>query len=102
MYEKTLAEKYVLISTVVASYWFVSITLVFVNKSLLSGWEKLDAPMFITWYQCMVTVASCYLIRTVARIFPGKISFPELQLDTKIIKKVGNFSVKMKWQKSYD
>ena len=42
---------------------FVSITLVFVNKSLLSGSTKLDAPLFVTWYQCVVTVALCYLIR---------------------------------------
>lgn len=42
---------------------FVSITLVFVNKSLLSGSEKLDAPLFVTCYQCIVTVAACYLLR---------------------------------------
>ncbi len=42
---------------------FVSITLVFVNKSLLSGAEKLDAPLFVTCYQCIVTVAACYLLK---------------------------------------
>jgi len=93
MPDNSLAEQYVLISSVVASYWFISITLVFVNKALLSGWEKLDAPMFITWYQCLVSVALCYAIRTVARIFPNKFSFPELQMDTKIIKKVLPLSV---------
>ncbi len=42
----------------------VSITLVFVNKALLSGDITVDAPLFITWYQCMITAAVCYLIKT--------------------------------------
>ena len=61
----------------------------FVNKSLLSGSAKLDAPLFVTWYQCIVTVLACYLLRQAARYFPGKISFPELQLDPDTMKKVG-------------
>ena len=31
------------------SFRFVSITMVFLNKSLLSGQSSLDAPLFITW-----------------------------------------------------
>ena len=45
----------------------------FVNKSLLSGSAKLDAPLFVTWYQCVVTVLACYVIRQLARYFPGKV-----------------------------
>lgn len=44
---------------------FVSITLVFVNKSLLSGFTKLDAPLFVTFFQCVVTVLACYVLRYV-------------------------------------
>lgn len=58
--QESLANKYLRIGGVVAAYWFVSITLVFVNKSLLSGSYSLDAPLFITWYQCAVTAAACY------------------------------------------
>jgi len=58
--QETLAAKYLRIVGVVAAYWFVSITLVFVNKSLLSGSYSLNAPLFITWYQCAVTAAACY------------------------------------------
>jgi len=93
MTEKTLLQRYVHILTVVACYWFVSITLVFVNKSLLSGSEKLDAPLFVTCYQCIVTVAACYAIRTAARIFPDRISFPSLQLDIQVIKQVMPLSI---------
>lgn len=47
----------------VAFYWFISITMVFVNKSLLSSPEgKVDAPLFITWFQCVVTVIACYIM----------------------------------------
>lgn len=47
----------------VAFYWFISITMVFVNKSLLSDPAgKIDAPLFITWFQCVVTVVGCYVM----------------------------------------
>ena len=34
-------------------YRIVSITTVFVNKHLLD--DELDAPLFVTWFQCIVT-----------------------------------------------
>ena len=58
-----MLKRYTYILGVVAAYWTVSITLVFVNKSLLSGAQKLDAPLFITCYQCVITVAACYVLR---------------------------------------
>jgi len=93
MSEKTLLQRYTHILTVVSCYWFVSITLVFVNKALLSGSEKLEAPLFVTCYQCVVTVAACYAIRAAARMFPERLSFPSLQLDMNIIKQVLPLSV---------
>jgi len=93
MSDGTLIQRYTHIALVVAAYWFVSITLVFVNKSLLSGSEKLDAPLFVTCYQCVVTVAACYAIRSAARVYPDKISFPSLELDMNIIKQVLPLSV---------
>ena len=83
MNSESLASRYTRIAGVVAAYWlvkcqqfgpkcliirltqtflivvlhlrFVSITLVFVNKTLLSGGSSLNAPLFITWYQCAVS-----------------------------------------------
>ena len=60
----------------------------FVNKSLLSGSAKLEAPLFVTWYQCLVTVLACCFIRHLTKHFPDKISFPELKPDTNIMKQV--------------
>lgn len=49
--------KYAKIAAIVALYWFVSIAMVFLNKQILSGSSfSLDAPLFITWFQCLVTL----------------------------------------------
>ncbi|KAI2802546.1 hypothetical protein BLOT_010004, partial [Blomia tropicalis] len=49
---------YIKIGLIVSLYWFVSITMVFLNKQILSGSEySLNAPLFITWYQCLITLA---------------------------------------------
>ncbi|KAK7583997.1 hypothetical protein V9T40_004960 [Parthenolecanium corni] len=44
------------IAAVVAFYWVISITTVFINKVLLSSdTVRLDAPFFITWFQCVIS-----------------------------------------------
>ena len=75
--QQPLFKRYTYILGVVAAYWTVSITLVFVNKSLLSGAQKLDAPLFITCYQCVITVAACYVLRyphVCSKEFPNSFS----------------------------
>ncbi|VDD77089.1 unnamed protein product [Mesocestoides corti] len=60
-------------------YWFVSISLVFINKWLLSNSDTLvDAPLFITWFQCLVTVCLCIGLSKLSNFFPNKFSFPGL------------------------
>ncbi|KAK4292301.1 hypothetical protein Pmani_034927 [Petrolisthes manimaculis] len=79
--EESILVKSTKIAAVVSLYWFVSITMVFVNKSLLGGssmGEK-DAPLFITWFQCVVTAASCLLLSSAARVLSkSSLSFPEV------------------------
>jgi len=50
------------IASVVATYWFVSISMVYLNKVLMSS-EKvsIQAPLFITWFQCVVTTLICWV-----------------------------------------
>lgn len=68
---------------------FVSIAMVFVNKTLLSGQASLDAPLFITWSQCVVTVASCYALTSLNLLVPVRVfSFPKLTLCLDTMKKV--------------
>lgn len=48
----------------------VSIVTVFVNKALLSGdTVKLDAPLFVTWIQCIISVVICLLLGLVKRSY---------------------------------
>jgi len=49
------------IASVVATYWFVSINMVYLNKILMSSeGVSIDAPLFITWFQCVVTALICW------------------------------------------
>jgi len=50
------------IATVVATYWCVSISMVYLNKVLMSSESvSIDAPLFITWFQCVVTAIICWI-----------------------------------------
>uniref|UniRef100_A0A1I7WWW6 TPT domain-containing protein n=1 Tax=Heterorhabditis bacteriophora TaxID=37862 RepID=A0A1I7WWW6_HETBA len=98
----TRNERYMKIFVAIASYWWVlffnilgfSIGLVFLNKYLLSSSNlKLDAPLFITWYQCIITVILCFALSALAKIFPHTITFPHMSLDQKISREVLPLSV---------
>ncbi|XP_034040516.1 LOW QUALITY PROTEIN: GDP-fucose transporter 1 [Thalassophryne amazonica] len=80
------------IAAVVALYWFVSITMVFLNSYLLAS-RELNAPLFVTFYQCVVTVALCWLMQLLARAWPGIIDFPAVSLDLKTCREVLPLSV---------
>ena len=50
------------IASVVMTYWIVSISMVYLNKLLLSdNGMFIPAPLFLTWYQCIVTAIICWL-----------------------------------------
>ncbi|VDN03005.1 unnamed protein product [Thelazia callipaeda] len=66
-----------------------SIGLVFLNKYLLSDdILKLDAPLFVTWYQCFVTVVLCYACYSVSLLFPSWFSFPCVSFNHRISREV--------------
>lgn len=69
--------QYVHVGCVVALYWVVSIITVFLNKMLLSSDTiDLNAPFFIVWYQCFISVVICLIFKGLSSIIPG-IKFPE-------------------------
>nr|XP_053632305.1 GDP-fucose transporter-like [Cherax quadricarinatus] len=78
--KESLFFSYFKITAVVALYWTVSITLVFVNKTLLGGSSMgdKDAPLFVTWFQCIVTTAACLFFAYTTKLFPSIINFPEV------------------------
>ena len=42
----------------------------------------------MTWYQCLVTVAACCVLRQLARQLPGRVTFPELELEAATMRRV--------------
>ncbi|RNA39546.1 GDP-fucose transporter 1-like [Brachionus plicatilis] len=92
--EDSLAKKTSAIIFAVSLYWTVSISMVFVNKYLLSSTNlQFDAPLFITWFQCVVTVALCWLLAQFAKYQPGLIKFPAFSIDPKIAREILPLSV---------
>lgn len=71
------------IAFVVALYWFVSITMVFLNNYLLES-KDLDAPLFITFFQCVVSVGLCCITSLVSSLRPGFVDFPSIKVDIKV------------------
>jgi GDP-fucose transporter C1 len=58
------------IASVVATYWFVSISMVYLNKVLMSNEGiSIPAPLFVTWFQCVVTTGICYAAGEVGEHF---------------------------------
>jgi hypothetical protein len=45
---------------------------------------KLDAPLFITWYQCVVTVAICVLLGASHTLHPYFKKYPQVEYNMKI------------------
>nr|CAD7598337.1 unnamed protein product [Timema genevievae] len=90
MVSEGLLVKYAHITAVVSGYWFISILTVFVNKALLSSnTVNLDAPLFVTWYQCVVSSAICFALNRLSKLFPQQVSFPNgSPFDPKVVKDV--------------
>ncbi|XP_020390725.1 GDP-fucose transporter 1 isoform X1 [Rhincodon typus] len=82
---ESFITKAVRIACVVAMYWFTSITMVFLNKYLLDSPDlKLDAPLFVTFFQCLVTVLLCWLLNVLSVLCPSVVEFPSIGFDPKI------------------
>lgn len=51
------------IASVIALYWLVSISMVYLNKVVLSNKDaSIPAPLFITWFQCAITCLICIVL----------------------------------------
>nr|DBA17506.1 TPA: hypothetical protein GDO54_002939 [Pyxicephalus adspersus] len=92
--EKGVRESFLIravkIAMVVTLYWFVSITMVFLNKYLLDSPSlKLDAPLFVTFYQCVVTVVLCKALSLLTWVIPAEtLEFPSIRFDLKVLRSV--------------
>lgn len=58
-----MSQDYVYVGSVVSLYWVVSISMVYLNKVLLSNEDaSIPAPIFVTWSQCVVTCIICKVL----------------------------------------
>ena len=84
------------IALVVAGYFFISITMVFTNKLLMSSaGATIPAPLFVTWFQCVVTVAICWVLGEMGKnATPGTFlaQFPPVQYDLSVGLKIMKLS----------
>lgn len=51
------------VASVITTYWVVSISMVYLNKILLSNEQaSISAPLFVTWFQCVLTCVICVVL----------------------------------------
>lgn len=92
----TLWRESLKIFSVVVAYWVISMSMVFINKYLLSSPDlKLDAPLFITWSQCVWTMALCWGAGFLGRVRPEWNFFdvPHIRVDAHLAWQVFPLSV---------
>lgn len=81
--KKSLAAKYTEIVVVVSVYWIVSISMVFLNKQLLSGKSiNLDAPLFVTIFQCVCSCSICIIAGIASKKNKRLAQWIPLKIDT--------------------
>ena len=87
--EKSLVAKYTEVFVVVAAYWLISISMVFLNKHLLSSAEVgLNAPLFVTFYQCICSLLICISMSFLSSVNHRIFTFPALDLRISTMKAV--------------
>jgi solute carrier family 35 (GDP-fucose transporter), member C1 len=82
---QSMAQKQMKIAMVVAAYFAISISLVFVNKILMDKKTSMDAPLFMTWFQCVITVLICWILGEIGQTAaPGSFfkQFPKFAYKT--------------------
>mmetsp|Transcript_103867 Transcript_103867/g.126941 ORF Transcript_103867/g.126941 Transcript_103867/m.126941 type:complete len:322 (+) Transcript_103867:117-1082(+) len=70
-------------------YWVTSLSLVFLNKIVMVGdFTHMDAPLFMSWTQFVITVLCCYIIGETGKYIKIFSFFPPFEYKLNIAKKV--------------
>jgi len=88
--EAVLSSEVTRIVAVIGFYFFVSISLVFLNKNLMT--EEFRYPLFITWYQLIIAVALLYVLGHLGRSYEVFSMVTPMQFDVEVAKKVAMLS----------
>lgn len=51
--------------------------------------SQFDAPLFVTWYQCLVTVAICWLLGRLRFVHPYFLKYPVFEYKPTVARQVG-------------
>lgn len=73
----------------VGFYWIVSITLVFLNKSIMSPGFSIDSPILFTWMQTLISAFLCFT----CSIFGSWSIFPPFEYKLSTAKQVLPFTI---------
>jgi len=73
---------HVTITLIVLAYFVVSISLVFVNKFVITEGTAIPAPLFVTWFQCILTALIVWALGSFASNFPKNSFLKEFPLQT--------------------
>lgn len=78
------------VASVVLLYWAVSITLVFANKFLMNSNPELkanniDAPLFVTWFQCVLTAVIIFIMGRIASTASSDSWLKEFPVGQKVV-----------------
>lgn len=69
------------VAAIIASYWTVSISMVFVNKHLLSGsYGDVDLSIFVAWYQSLAAIAFIQFIGLFQKMRKKSLQIPEVDI----------------------
>lgn len=83
------------VAYVITLYWVVSISMVYLNKVLLSSSEtSIPAPLFITWFQCVVTCIVCIVLGHLGETLGSPFTqFPKVRYEVDTCKAVLPLSI---------
>jgi len=84
--DEALWQKSMRIASVVGFYFFVSISLVFLNKNIMT--KDFAFPLFITWYQLIVALIAVWILGELGKSVPAVSMIPPLEFDWEVAKKV--------------
>ena len=54
---------------------------------------QLDAPLFVTWFQCIVAIVLCALFAILSSLLPQYVVFPQFKIDPKVCREVSEVSL---------
>lgn len=89
--KESFASELMVISSVISFYFIISLSMVFLNKMVLSG--NFPYPLFLTWAQLVIALALCWIGGKLGEHVSALSMLPKMEFDVKIAKAVAPLTV---------